>query len=96
MDGPKCLDVFGSDNGIVNSEQCRRGLSLMLGDIAAKRITNNAANAINNTVGKICQIVKLEHQYGDGDGNGGRLLKLVPNQPALSGGSEANAVPAER
>lgn len=94
MDGPKCLDVFGTDNGIVNSEQCRRGLSLMLGDIAAKRITNSAANAINNTVGKICQIVKLEHQYGDGDGNGGRLLKLVPDRPALSSSVEIAVSPS--
>src|SRR5262245_15740901 len=56
------------------------GLSALMGDLAAGRITNGRANSICNAAGKILTTVKLEQQYGE-KGSGGPTLELIRPEP---------------
>jgi hypothetical protein len=73
----KCIACFDGD-GVKNSRQLIAGLSALMGDLAAGRITNGRANAICNAAGKILTTVKLEHQYGQREAGGeGPMLALI-------------------
>jgi hypothetical protein len=61
---PRCVSTFDKVGGITTSRELVQGLSLMMGDLAAGRMTNGRANAICNAAGKILTTVELEQQYG--------------------------------
>lgn len=77
---PRCTATFDRDGGLTTSRELVQGLSEMMGDLAAGRITNGRANAICNAAGKILTTIKLEQQYGSrppGDGATLPILQLV-------------------
>lgn len=86
-DAPRCASLFDRAGGITTSRELVSGLSALMGDLAAGRITNGKANAICNAAGKILTTVKLEQQYGQKGGDGPSLTfvaspALPPSAPA--------------
>jgi hypothetical protein len=94
---PKCTAVFDdAAGGVRTSRQLVQGLSLLMGDLAAGRITNGRANAICNAAGKILTTVKLEHQYGNrGTDGSGPLLELMSSSPNPAAVSTNGGSPSE-
>ena len=78
----KCVVIFDRPGGITTSRQLVQGLSALMGDLSAGRITNGRANSICNAAGKILTTVKLEQQYGSKGDSGPTLQLIQPEEPA--------------
>ena len=69
LDPPRCVSIF--DAGIENSRELTRGLSALMGDLAASRVEPGRANAICNAAGKILTTVNLAYKFGLKAGDAG-------------------------
>ena len=90
-DTPRCVETFDKAGGITTSRELVQGLSLMMGDLAAGRMTNGRANAICNAAGKILTTVKLEQQHGVRPVGGDPSASALP-MLQLVGGADRTVV----
>jgi hypothetical protein len=63
-DQPNCTAIFEAPGGVQTSRQLVAGLSALMGDLAAGRITNGRPNAICDEAGKLLTAVKRQRQRG--------------------------------
>lgn len=72
---PQSVQLLAS--GVVNSRQFIRAMSLLMGDIAAGKVSPGQGNAICNVAGKHLKCVELEQRYGKQYGQrDGKLLSF--------------------
>ena len=93
-DTPKCVAIFDQPGGIKTSEELQAGLSAMMGDLAAERMTTGRGNAISNAAGKMLKNVELAYKYGRKDS--AALIPVLRLAAPASDGAAPNlpAVPA--
>lgn len=71
----KSLPIF--DSGVKTAREMAGGMSLLMGDVLAQRVSPQIANAVCNAGGKMLKAIEMEKRYGKGDGAGDKTLPLI-------------------
>lgn len=88
---PRSLTVL---QDIRTSADYAAGMSALMGDLIAGRVTPQVANAVCNAGGKLLKIKELEMRYGtDGPGSAGKR-EIVLVDPGRLTGAAAASLPA--
>ncbi len=83
---PKCLEIM---QDIRTSADYAAGMSALMGDLIASRVTPQVGNAVCNAGGKLLKVKELELRYGVEGPGAHKQLTLVAEerrskQPAIS------------
>ena len=73
---PKSVPHF--ERGIASCGDLARGMSLLMADVLAERVSTSMANAVCNGAGKMLKAVEMQQRYGKTKAGGSdKELKLI-------------------
>ena len=76
--GEQAKAVKHFEQGITTCSQLAKGMSLMMADILAERVSTSVANSVCNSAGKMLKAVEMQQRYGKTPKDGGeKELKLL-------------------
>lgn len=71
-----CLPHF--EQGIQSCGQLAKGMSLLMADVLAERVSTSVANAVCNGAGKMLKAVEMQQRYGKTkEGTTDKELRLI-------------------